>query len=193
MRRWAGRPQPTASVVANPTIHYLIVAGRDPDGHRSGQTLGALANSGVDDQMRIVGSMGKRPILRNVTREEVEAFRGQVRVADLVGCEDIEQILKTIEELATLPRSSAATVCDCGGVCSSAARPTASLREVIVAQPRARVEMDRAGYFAILPDPNRQFVVVEHYAYDNQLQQSSKELKPAVCTRRSSTPAGCRN
>jgi tetrahydromethanopterin S-methyltransferase subunit A len=30
--------------------------------------------------------------------------------------------------------------------------------------------MDRAGYFVIIPDPKRHVIVVEHYAYDNQLQ-----------------------
>jgi tetrahydromethanopterin S-methyltransferase subunit A len=30
--------------------------------------------------------------------------------------------------------------------------------------------MDRAGYFVVIPDPKRQIIVVEHHAYDHQLQ-----------------------
>ena len=31
--------------------------------------------------------------------------------------------------------------------------------------------MDKAGYFVILPQPEKQIIVVEHYSYDNMLQQ----------------------
>jgi tetrahydromethanopterin S-methyltransferase subunit A len=41
---------------------------------------------------------------------------------------------------------------------------------VIVAKAVERVEMDRAGYFVIIPNQTRKVIVVEHYAYDNQLQ-----------------------
>ena len=45
--------------------------------------------------------------------------------------------------------------------------------------------MDRAGYFVIIPDPKRKLIVVEHYAYDNQLLHvvegtTSKDLYRAI-------------
>ena len=45
--------------------------------------------------------------------------------------------------------------------------------------------MDRAGYFVITPDANRKVIVVEHYAYDNQLQHviergTSRDLYRAI-------------
>jgi tetrahydromethanopterin S-methyltransferase subunit A len=158
------------NIVANPTIRYLVVAGRDPDGHRSGQTLLALANNGVDEQMRVVGSMGKRPILRNVTHDEVVAFRNQVQVVDLIGCEDTDKLVATIKELSAVGAPSQAEPCACGGACSTAEGPVALTPEVIEARPAERVEMDRAGYFVIIPDPKRRVITLEHYAYDNQLQ-----------------------
>ncbi|RME44659.1 MAG: hypothetical protein D6791_12645, partial [Chloroflexi bacterium] len=54
------------NTVTNPTIRYLLVAGNDPEGHYSGRTLLALWEKGVDENMRVIGSPGKRPILRNV-------------------------------------------------------------------------------------------------------------------------------
>jgi tetrahydromethanopterin S-methyltransferase subunit A len=158
------------NIVANPMIRYLIVAGRDPDGHRSGQTLLALANNGVDEQMRVLGSIGKRPILRNVTRDEVVAFRNQVQVVDLIGCEDTDKLVATIKELSAVGAPSQADACACGGACSTAERPIALTPDVIEARPAERVEMDRAGYFVIIPHPKRHVITVEHYAYDNQLQ-----------------------
>ena len=172
------------NIVANPTIQYLVVAGRDPDGHRSGQTLVALANNGVDERMRVVGSLGKRPILRNVTQAEVEVFRKQVQLVDLIGCEDAERIIARIGELSAA-NSVTASACDCGGACATTAQPNPSTPEVIQAAASERIEIDRAGYFVIIPDANRKIIVVEHYAYDNQLQHvieggTSRDLYRAI-------------
>jgi tetrahydromethanopterin S-methyltransferase subunit A len=35
---------------------------------------------GVNEKMRIIGTKGKRPLLKNIQREHVEAFRSQVQV-----------------------------------------------------------------------------------------------------------------
>ncbi|MDW8343651.1 MAG: DUF4346 domain-containing protein [Verrucomicrobiae bacterium] len=145
------------NTITNRTIRYLVVAGREPQGHATGQTLLALAANGVDDSMRVVGSPGKRPILRNVTRDEVEQFRRQVQVVDMIGCEDAAQIEAKLAELASAPTDSTP--------------PPAQLARVPVirAEPPAQIEMDRAGYFVIVPRADRQLIVVEHYDYNNQL------------------------
>ncbi len=94
------------NTIMNPTIRTLLVVGREPKGHRSGQTLLSLGANGVDKRMRVIGSLGKHPILRNVTREEVESFRRQVRIVDLIGREDTAQILDAITELGRKPDSA---------------------------------------------------------------------------------------
>lgn len=113
--------------------------------------------------------MGKRPILRNVTPAEVEAFRRQVQLVDLIGWEDAERIIARIGEL-TVAKSATASACECGGTCATTAQPNASTPEVIQTAAPERIEMDRAGYFVIIPDANRKVIDVEHYAYDDQLQ-----------------------
>ena len=60
------------NTITNPSIHCLIVAGRDSEGHRSGATLLSLCERGVDERMRVIGSPGRKPVLKNVTRKEVE-------------------------------------------------------------------------------------------------------------------------
>lgn len=154
------------NTITNRTIRFLVVAGRDPQGHDSGKTLLALASNGVDDSMRVIGSSGRRPILRNVSRDEVEAFRRQVEVVDMIGCDDPDTIVNCVKELSAKTRTS----CGCSSECEPVIAPAAvSDVPTIQAQPLARVELDKAGYFVIIPRAERGDIVVEHYSYDNKL------------------------
>ena len=153
------------NTITNPTIRVLLLAGKDPKGHLSGRTLLALSENGVDDGMRVIGSPGRRPVLKNVTREEVAAFREQVKVVDLIGCEDVDRVIEKIKEL------------------SQGIRPSRSIREgaekgkpaqistaaVIQAKGPAKIEMDKGGYFVIIPQPDKGIITIEHYSYDNKL------------------------
>lgn len=153
------------NAITNRTIRYLLVAGRDPQGHQTGKTLLALATNGVDASMRVIGSPGRRPILRNVTRDEVEAFRRQVEVVDMIGCDDPERIIDRVKELS---KAGESRPCVAAGelVLASESVTTAP---TIQAQPPAHMELDKAGYFVILPRAERGDLVVEHYSYDNTL------------------------
>ncbi len=151
------------NIVSSPTLRYLILAGTDPKGHLPGQTLLALAKNGVDEKGRVIDSPGKRPILRNVSYEEINAFRDQVQVIDMVGCESVEEISARIEEFGQQPTVSC-TCSECGGQ-SPVTITTAP--KVSVGERNEAVTMDKAGYFVILPLPDQQVISVEHYSYDN--------------------------
>ena len=154
------------NTITNRTIRYLVVAGRDPKGHDSGKTLLALASNGVDDSMRVIGSSGRRPILRNVTRDEVETFRRQVEVVDMIGCDDVERVINRIKDLSVAKPSS----CDWSSEAEPVIPPAAVCNVPIVhAQPPTAVEMDKAGYFVIIPRPEKGDIIVEHYSYDNKM------------------------
>lgn len=88
------------NVISQHALQYLVLAGKDPVGHQSGRTLVALAQNGVDEKGRVIGSPGKRPVLRNVTAAEVNAFRQQVQVIDLIGCEDSAEIIAKLQALS---------------------------------------------------------------------------------------------
>jgi tetrahydromethanopterin S-methyltransferase subunit A len=88
------------NIITNPGIQYLVLAGKETEGHLSGRTLLALKENGIDANGRVVGSPGKRPILRNVSAEEIEAFREQVQLIDLIGCEDLAEIRARVEALS---------------------------------------------------------------------------------------------
>ncbi len=154
------------NVITNPALRFLIVAGRDADGHRSGQTLIALAANGVDAQHRVIGSSGKRPFLRNVSLDEINAFRQQVQVIDLIGCENLDEITARIGLLA----QSVPAACSCDSCCDTPTPITiSSVTTLVATESTDTVGMDKAGYFVIVPLADRQVINIEHYAYDDTL------------------------
>jgi tetrahydromethanopterin S-methyltransferase subunit A len=102
------------NVISNPKLRCLVIAGVESTGHQSGQTLLALAENGIDSTGRVIGSHGKRPVLRNVTGEEVEAFRRQVQVVDLIGCEDVDRITGLVKELSQQMDDNPFEIIPCG-------------------------------------------------------------------------------
>jgi tetrahydromethanopterin S-methyltransferase subunit A len=154
------------NVITNPALRFLIVVGHESDGHRSGQTLLALAAHGVDAKGRVIGSSGRRPILRNVTLDAINAFRQQVQVIDLIGCENLKEIADRVIALA----QSSASVCRCGDCCDTLPPAViSSVTTLTAAESADTVNMDKAGYFVVVPLSDRHAINVEHYAYDDTL------------------------
>ncbi|MBU0561298.1 MAG: DUF4346 domain-containing protein [Bacteroidetes bacterium] len=166
------------NVITNPTIKYLLLVGQEPKGHKSGETFVALSKNGVDEKMRVIGSTGKKPILRNVSVEEIDSFRKQVEVVNMIGCSDNDLIVNKIKELASKPKGYIpnSTLMEkikssCG--CEECEDENLSTKikevEVIQAKEPSNIIMDKAGYFVILPIPEKNIINVEHYSYDNTL------------------------
>lgn len=141
----------------------MLLAGKESEGHYSGQTLLALAENGVDSRMKVIGSLGKRPVLKNVTYEEIEAFRQQVQVVDLIECEDVKKIVEKMQELSQTQHLS----CGCTKLGERSQVIQSSIAPVIQAEEPVRFRMDKTGYFVILPQSDRKVILVEHYSYDN--------------------------
>ena len=149
-----------ANVVANPHIRFVIVCGSDSRqaiGHLPGQSLVALAQSGIDERQRIIGAKGKRPVLRNLGIAAVEYFRRTREVIDLVGVSDLEAIF--------------AAVRSCAGRDPGMAAPFADTRAVepLSGSVPARMVSDPKGYFVIFPDGARSILALEHYANNGVL------------------------
>jgi len=153
------------NVTSNPSLRYLILAGAESEGHLVGQTMLALATNGVDGKGRVLGSSGKRPVLRNVSALEIETFRGQVQVIDMIGQEELQPLRARIAELSgrivpLFGRSDRGPVAPLSISTAPAIQAT---------EPGEEVILDKAGYFVIVPLPHKGLINVEHYAYDNQL------------------------
>ncbi len=153
------------NTITNPTIRALLLAGKDPEGHYSGRTLLALWENGVDENMRVINSPGRRPILRNVSRQEVDIFRRQVKLINMIGCEDEKTIVEKMKELSQEVITSHSY-----DECMEEIRPVQVVTvPVVQAQEPDKAEIDKAGYFVIIPQPEKKIITVEHYSYDNKL------------------------
>jgi tetrahydromethanopterin S-methyltransferase subunit A len=101
---------------------------------------------------RIQGAQGKWPVLKNVSRAQVEAFRRQVVLRSLIGVTDEEQIAGAIADcarLATEPLADAA--------------PDAASPATIAAVEPSLLVSDPAGFVVVYPDARRDRLIAEHY------------------------------
>lgn len=168
------------NTITNTAIRFLIITGKDPHGHHSGKTLLALSKNGIDRDMKIIGSPGRRPILKNVSSSEVEIFRRQIRAMDMIGCEDTKKIIAKVNELS----KEAISIYECIR-CYEPLSPAkiSTIPKILASEPK-KIKMDKAGYFVIIPSFPKKTIVVEHYAYDNKLLHiiEGKDASTIYCT-----------
>ena len=183
------------NVISNPAISQMIITGKDSVGHQSGKTLLALWEKGVDKDMRVTGSKGRRPILKNVSSMEIKKFRAQVQMIDMIGSENTRSIVKKIKELALKASPvSCAPSCGChdepvmmpqpvvigikpaaASCCGEVSDDTTSQIPRISAKKHGKnIKLDKAGYFVILLSKKNKTILVEHYSYDNKLLREIK-------------------
>ncbi|MGA7802347.1 MAG: DUF4346 domain-containing protein [Gammaproteobacteria bacterium] len=144
------------NTLANPHIRFLVLCGEDTRkaiGHLPGQSLSALIQHGVDEKMRILGAEGKRPLLKNLLPEHVEAFRSQVQLIAQIGNTNVAALTSLIATTASN---------DPGPFCGAPA-DTASV-PIEAAENAGRLVLDPAGYFVVYPDPARGTLMLEHYS-----------------------------
>ena len=169
------------NIVSNPAINFLILTGKDTEGHQSGKTILALYENGVDKDMRVIGSKGRRPILKNVSHSDINVFRKQIQVRDMIGCEDTRKIAKSIIELSlTAAPAKAVSACGCSCECNDQQtvkttvsipllKPLLSVPRITAKKYSKSVKLDKAGYFVIIPSKKDGNILIEHYSYDNKL------------------------
>ncbi len=148
------------NTLANSNIRFVVLCGADSRqavGHLPGQSLIELSRSGVDERMRIIGAQGKRPVLRNVSREAAEHFRRTVEIVDMIGETSVPHILDTVKA--------------CAARNPGPAEPFAGTRSVatVAGYLPERMISDSAGYFVVFPDCRRRLLVLEHYRNDGVL------------------------
>jgi tetrahydromethanopterin S-methyltransferase subunit A len=84
-----------AFAMKHPELNRLLICGNEAKGHRAGQALLALSINGVDSFGRIIGAVGPNPIVTS-PRQDVEIFRHQVQIVDLIGVVDITKIAQML-------------------------------------------------------------------------------------------------
>lgn len=159
------------NVLANPHIRFLLLCGQDTQqaiGHLPGQSLASLFEGGLDERGRIIGARGRRPVLKNVRADQVEAFRRQVELADLIGEESEPKILARATE------SAARNLGPFEGA------PVDGAVEAILAEEPHRLIPDPAGFFVVYPDAPRRRLALEHYSTAGVLDCVLEGVAPAA-------------
>jgi tetrahydromethanopterin S-methyltransferase subunit A len=87
-----------ANIISNPYIRYVIICGEDIRGHRSGKSLLALHENGIDENHRIINAPGAIPYIENIDIDSIIRFQQQVEIINLIDVTDPVVINKTIEE-----------------------------------------------------------------------------------------------
>jgi len=159
------------NVLGNPHVRRLVVCGEDTRqaiGHLPGQSLLSLFVAGVDERGRIRQARGKRPVLKNVSAAQVEAFRRQVQVVAMIGETNRTTVARAIEEnAASAPGIFEETPEDVRVPMMQAAEPT-------------RLVPDPAGYCVVYPDRKRRVLRLEHFQNDGALDCIIEGQTPAA-------------
>lgn len=159
------------NTLANPHIRFLVICGSDTRqavGHLPGQSLESLFRNGLDENGRIQGAKGKRPVLKNVTREEVQTFIQQVEPVPLIGEENPATVIGQISRCAERNPGIFPNPVE--------AVPIQHVR----ARQRQRLTLDEAGYFVVYPDTRSKQLMVEHYTNPGALDCVLEGSSPAA-------------
>ncbi len=147
------------NTILNPHIRFIIVCGKDTKGHMAGQSLLALKDNGVSQDKKIVGSEGQRPVLKNLELSEIEHFRKQIQMVDLIETEDVG----LISEQARFCTAKSPGKFD----------KSVEIKKVphIEAKEPAKLVLDPSGFFIVYPKKEDGKIFLEHYKKDGTLNQ----------------------
>ncbi len=88
-------------IIANNKIRFLVLCGDDVEKRKPGEAIKCLAENGVEENGKIIGAKSLMPFIKNLTESEIEYFRNQITVIDLIGETDTKIILNKISEIET--------------------------------------------------------------------------------------------
>jgi tetrahydromethanopterin S-methyltransferase subunit A len=154
------------NTISNSNIRTLIVCGSESGqnlmgGHFSGQALFSLHSNGITDKNRIIGAKGKRPVVKNLNKEQVERFQSQIELVELIGNNSIDDISQNV----TIALSKKKKKFDKQVI-------NGFSRSEIIAENPQKLRLDKKGYFVIIPDKSEHKIFVECYANSGELLQT---------------------
>ena len=158
------------NTVTNPDIRFIILCGKDTKGHMSGQSLVSLITHGVNHEKRIINAKGQRPVLKNLEFSEIEHFRTQIEIIDLIGVEELSQIQEMV--IACKERNPG----------RFDRTLTLKKSDKIEAQPPKRLVLDPSGFFIIYPKKEEGRIYLEHYRSEGTLNEIIYGEDPILIT-----------
>lgn len=86
-----------ANTVSNTNIRYMLICGAEVHGHLVAASTTTLFANGINDEGKIIDAPGAIPFLSNISPDIANIFRDQVELIDLLGIEDIDEIVRAVE------------------------------------------------------------------------------------------------
>jgi tetrahydromethanopterin S-methyltransferase subunit A len=87
-----------ANIISNPNIRYLLICGKEIRGHKSGESLKALHEFGIDEDNRIINAPGAIPYIENLNKESIKRFQDQIELLDFINITDEDKLNKIIKK-----------------------------------------------------------------------------------------------
>jgi tetrahydromethanopterin S-methyltransferase subunit A len=153
------------NLLANARIRWLVICGDEAKGHRAGDAFLRLKDRGVDAKMRVLESASWRPVLKNLTLLQIARFREQIDEINLIGVTDLDRILAGVRECSgKLVQAFSSAFIE-----SDRSNDLLPAVEHIHAEAPKELRLDRAGFFIILAQPQRDLILCEHYENNGRL------------------------
>ena len=153
------------NIITNSSIRYLLLCGNDSGngkmGHLSGQAILSLHKNGITEKGKIIGAKGKRPVLKNVTPEQIKLFQSQVVIVNLIGTTSLDEIRNVVTVYHTKHKPP-----------FSKTVAAIQTNKIISAQNPKRLVLDKKGFFVIIPQKEENKIYVEYYANSGELLQT---------------------
>jgi len=150
------------NIISNPSLRFLLMVGKDSPMHLPGATLKALFKNGINENGKIIGSPGMRPVLPNTTVDEVHRFADQLVLVDMIDCMDVYKIFKKIKALASVSPGLYKVP-----ALSEEINPVITPTVSAVYHDPKKIKLDKAGYFVIYIENSD--ILVEHYSNKEKL------------------------
>ena len=141
------------NTISNPHIRYMIICGKVPMGHFVDNAIISLIDNGVDGEGRIIGAKGGIPVVKNLTKEEVERFRKQIIPISMPGETDARKVMEKVKELFEKDP----------GPFEGGEVPGQKIARIQASHSERDYVADPMGYFTIQPNFQNKEIVVEHH------------------------------
>lgn len=155
------------NVTSNPSIRFLFLCGKESRLFRPGQTLGALFENGIDQEGHVIGAQGYEPVLRNLTRKQIDIFRHQVELVDWMGEKDLTTLQERIGGLAARNPGRFEAQEMLSGTAKIASNQQDRFLSIRPGGQREPLRYDPKGYFVITLDRSAGEIVLRHYLPDH--------------------------
>ncbi len=153
------------NIIANSSIRYIILCGIDSGtgnmGHHSGQAILSIHKNGISNNGKIIGAIGKRPYIKNITPDQVEQFKTQVEIVNIIGATSLNEIKNIVSVYHTKNKPS-----------FSGNAVSVSKNKIIKAEEPKRLVLDKKGFFVIIPRKDENKIYVEYYKNNGELLQT---------------------